>query len=74
MDIKLILSKDHVKMNQGNSVEEQCGEFGFVQNPFKTAKFVKHFCKKWQNNPSGNSHILLNNTQTQNFATNLQLC
>ena len=31
---------------------------------FKTAKGVERFGKKCQNNPSGNSHILLNNTQT----------
>ena len=51
----------HVKVNQGNSVKQQWCEVGFLQNPFKTAKFVEQFGKKWQNNPSGNSHIFLNN-------------
>ena len=53
-------------MNQGNSVNKEQCESGFSQNPFKTAKFVEHFCKKWKNNLSGNSHILLNDTQTWN--------
>ena len=25
-----------------------------IAKDFKTAKFVKRFCKKWQNNPSAN--------------------
>ena len=31
---------------------------------FKTAKLVEQFCKVYQNNPSGNSHMLLTNSQT----------
>ena len=49
-----------------NRETQQC-EFDFLQNSFKTVKFVESFCEKWQNNPSGNSHILLKNTQTQNY-------
>ena len=55
---------EHAKLCQGNLVKKQQCEFSLLQNPFKTAKLVERFCKKWQNNPSGNSHILLNKTQT----------
>jgi hypothetical protein len=34
------------------------------EKSLKKAKFIEQFYKKWQNNPSGNSHILLNNTRT----------
>ena len=46
---------------KGNSVNCQQCEFGFLQNPFKEVKFIELL---WQNNPSGNSHILLN-TRTE---------
>ena len=39
--------------------------FGYLQNLLKTAKLVEPFCKKWQNNLSGNSHILLKNNGDQ---------
>ena len=47
---------------KGNSVNCQQCEFGFLQYPFKEVKFIELL---WQNNPSGNSHILLNNTRTE---------
>ena len=43
-------------------------EFDFLKNSFKTAKFVERLRKRRQNNLSGKFHILLNNTQTQNYA------
>ena len=46
---------------KGNSVNCQQCEFGFLQYPFKEVKFIELL---WQNNPSGNSHILLN-TRTE---------
>ena len=52
-------------MNWGNSVNQKWCKFGFLQNPFKKAKFIERFYKQWQNNPSGNSNILLNKTGTR---------
>ena len=45
-------NQNHKTINQGN--------IAFLKNPFKTAKFVECFCKKWHNNSSGNSYIFLN--------------
>ena len=63
--------KNHAKSCQGNLVKQQRCQIQNLKNDqnlfFKTAKLVERFCKVCQNNPSGNSHILLNNTQTQNY-------
>jgi hypothetical protein len=51
------------KSFQGNLVNHTsylADFFATSYNSFKKAKFVDRFCKKWQNNPSGNSHTLLN--------------
>ena len=46
----------------GKSSELSCGLFcHFLQFLLKSQM---RFCKKWQNNPSGNSHTLLNNIKT----------
>ena len=33
----------------------------------QNSQILEGFCKKWQTNQSGNSHILLCNTQTQDY-------
>ena len=69
-DLYSILHSTWGSLNHMKSTEKwirQYYNFGFLKNPFKTAKFVERFCKKWQNNPSGKSHILLNNNNTWTF-------
>ena len=53
--------------NQGKSVKlQRCQIQNFKNDNFfsLTAKLVERYCKKCHNNPSGNSLILLNSTQT----------
>ena len=54
--------RGHAKPFQGNLVNHLSylvDYFATSHNPFTKAKFVERFCKKWQNNPSGNSHKYL---------------
>jgi len=62
------VTEEHAKIASGqHSKIAALPDPKFKKQPnffFKTAKLVERFCKVCQNNSSGNSHILLNNTQT----------
>ena len=59
-----VRNSKHAKsvMENHKSYLKDC--FAAFYNSFKKAKFIEHFCKKWQNNPFGNSHTFLNNIET----------